>query len=95
MRIIAFYSKDVKSPRKRQKSVNYIFPGKTRNPAEELKRKCCTQEAGGEWGGLRGVCSGPAGQPPALWPGHAEQGTACCTGHRLGWPGEVAGSWPW
>lgn len=50
MGIIAFCSKDIKSPWNRQRGVNYIFPGKTGISAEELKGKRWRQRAGGEWG---------------------------------------------
>lgn len=50
MSIIAFCSKDIKSPRNRQRGVNCIFPRKTGSSAEELKGKLCPQGAGGEWG---------------------------------------------
>lgn len=43
--------------------MNYIFPGKTSSPAEELERKRCTQEAAGERGRLRGSAPALLGSP--------------------------------
>lgn len=63
MKIIAFCSKDIKSLRKRRRGVNYIFPGKTRDAAEELKRKCCPREAAAERGQLQGSALVPLGSP--------------------------------
>lgn len=94
MRIIAFCSKDIKSPWKRKRGVNYIFPRKNRNPAEELKRKHCPWEAG-EQGWLREICSSPIGQPPVLWLGGAGRGIDSCTGDKLGQLKEIAGCWLW
>jgi len=75
MRIIAFCSKDIKSLWKRRRGVNYIFPGKTREPAEELNRERSPREAGGERGGLL----------RSLWPGGSGGGQPRVLG--AGWGG--------